>query len=662
MRLSNYVPAIAVFLGAALLCIAAAMLAVAQIERSSQAAVKRVLMLDGQDWVSVAVDGLQVKLRGTAEDEATRFRAERLASTVVDADRVIDAMDVKAVAAITPPRFAIEFLRNDAGVSLIGLIPGAMDRQATAAQISEIAQGAPVTDLLESADFPVPPGWASALGFALDTLGRLPRSKISVAADRVEITSVAESAAAKRQLENSLKSAVPDGVNLVLRISAPRPVISPFTLRFVIDEAGARFDACTAHTKAGSARILAAAAEAGLQGEAACVLGLGVPTPEWPDAVTTGIGALARIGGGALTFSDADVSLVALESTDSALFDRVVGELENALPDVFSLSATKPEPVVIVGTGEAPDSGPPEFVATLSPEGLLQLRGRISDERLRAAVTGFARARFSTAEVSGTMRLDDRLPDGWAARVFAGLEALAMLSNGSLVVQPDIVDIRGATGNIAARAEVSRILSSQLGEAENFSIDIAYVEALDPNAALPSPQECVDAINAILAAQKVTFEPGSADIDAEEAGTIDRIAEVMGDCADVPMEIAGHTDSQGRETMNQALSQQRAQAVLVALQSRRVSTRNLSPQGYGEANPIADNGTEEGREENRRIEFTLIILGDPEGLNDPDAEPETDGAQPGPEAETQTETGAETGTENGAETGTETPAAEETNE
>ena len=72
------------------------------------------------------------------------------------------------------------------------------------------------------------------------------------------------------------------------------------------------------------------------------------------------------------------------------------------------------------------------------------------------------------------------------------------------------------------------------------------------------------------------------------------------------MEIAGHTDSQGREQMNLNLSQSRAEAVLAAIMERRIRTKNLTAKGYGEVSPIADNKTEEGREANRRIEFTLV--------------------------------------------------------
>jgi OmpA-OmpF porin, OOP family len=80
------------------------------------------------------------------------------------------------------------------------------------------------------------------------------------------------------------------------------------------------------------------------------------------------------------------------------------------------------------------------------------------------------------------------------------------------------------------------------------------------------------------------------------------------------MEIGGYTDSQGREEMNQALSQRRADSVLSALLARRVLTSNLTSFGYGEENPIADNDTEEGREANRRIEFRLIGVEPEEGV------------------------------------------------
>ena len=107
--------------------------------------------------------------------------------------------------------------------------------------------------------------------------------------------------------------------------------------------------------------------------------------------------------------------------------------------------------------------------------------------------------------------------------------------------------------------------------------------------------------------RKISFEPGSDTIDAAGAAIMDDIAEILKKCGELKIEIGGHTDSQGREVMNQQLSQSRAQAVLAELRKRRVLTASYTAKGYGESQPIADNKTEEGREANRRIEFKVIL-------------------------------------------------------
>ena len=135
---------------------------------------------------------------------------------------------------------------------------------------------------------------------------------------------------------------------------------------------------------------------------------------------------------------------------------------------------------------------------------------------------------------------------------------------------------------------------------------MTYSEALDPLAALPTPEECVELINVAGNKRKITFAPSSSDIEPDAIPTIDAIADILRDCQTVQIEISGHTDSQGREVMNEQLSQARADAVLNAIMARRVLTSNLTAKGYGESQPIADNGTEEGREANRRIEFRLV--------------------------------------------------------
>ena len=637
MQLKN----IAAFILAGLGSVAGAYSAAEWIESRSAQVVRSQLIDERHDWAEVTTEGLQVILGGIAPDEARRFAAVTAVGRVVDPDRIVDRMDVKARKAVEAPRFSVEILRNAAGISVIGLVPAEFGTEAIGTSIESIAAGGEVTNLVEAAEYPIPAGWSEAVAFAVSALEGLPRSKISVAADVVEITAITDSPEAKRRVEADLARNAPDAVRLALNISAPRPVITPFTLRFTLEDQQARFDACSAENAASKARILRAATKAGMTGKGECAIGLGVPSPRWAEAVEIAIDGLARLGGGSLTFSDADITLIARDTTPQSIFDRVVGELDANLPEVFSLHAVLPEKPEVSGTGEPIVV---EFVATHSPEGLVQLRGRLTDDAIEEIVGSFARAQFGSENVYLATRDDPNLPDDWPVRVLAALEALGTLENGSATVLEDVVEIRGVSGKKDASDIVSRLLADKLGETEDFNLSIRYDELLDPTLNIPTPEECVDRINKVLTANKIVFEPSSAEISVEADKTIDQIAEIVRLCDRVKMEIGGHTDSQGREIMNLNLSQARADSVLASLLARRVLTRNLTARGYGEAIPIADNKTEEGREANRRIEFKLLSdartaeAADGEGNTAVESDAPIEDTEPNPEdAEDQSE-------------------------
>ncbi|MFV0512353.1 MAG: OmpA family protein [Jhaorihella sp.] len=600
MRISSLIVVGSAFVLAAILSLVAAGFAVSAIEDNTEIGVRGALDKAGHDWAEVQVDGLRVILSGTAPDEAARFNALSGAGAVVDAARIIDGMEIAATADLAPPRFSVEILRNDSGISIIGLIPAATDRDALIARLQGIAGSENVADLLEVADYALPEDWNDSLDYSVTALAHLPRSKISVGAGAVSITAISENAEQRRDLQRDLTRAAPPGLRLALDVSAPRPVITPFTLRFLIDEEGSRFDACSAESELSRVRILAAARAAGLTGTASCTIGMGVPSPNWARAVELGLAALAEIGGGSVTFSDADISLIADQGTAPAVFDNVVGELESALPRVFALHAVLPAPE------EKTDSGPPEFTATLSPEGLVQLRGRLSDENLRRMASSYARAGFGSDNVHMAARVVADLPVDWPVRVLTGLEVLSMLTNGVVRVTPDALSVHGASDTEQAGSDIASLLAAKLGEGESFDLEIEYREPPAPVETGPDPESCEVELSRVQDSGKIAFEPGSATIAADSLDTMNRIAEILSDCGELRLEIQGHTDSQGREGMNQELSQARAQSVLNELRARRVLTSTYVATGYGETRPIADNGTEEGREANRRIEFRLI--------------------------------------------------------
>jgi OOP family OmpA-OmpF porin len=296
------------------------------------------------------------------------------------------------------------------------------------------------------------------------------------------------------------------------------------------------------------------------------------------------------------------VTLLAGSDVTQATFDKVVGELETGLPDAFSLTST-------LEKAETAIQGPAEFTASLTADGKVELRGRLTDDLQRQAVDAFARAAFEGADVLMATRTDAALPDGWPVRVFAGLQSLAEVEEGRLLVRADTVEVTGVTGSLEARGRITQILSGKLGPGQTFRVNVRYDEALDPIASLPTPEECAADVNAVISRTKITFTPASAEIATTARPVLDELATILAACPPMQLEIAGHTDAQGSEGGNKALSQARAEAVLLALQGRRVDISGMNAVGYGEATPIADNGTEEGREANRRIEFVLKGVG-----------------------------------------------------
>ena len=101
----------------------------------------------------------------------------------------------------------------------------------------------------------------------------------------------------------------------------------------------------------------------------------------------------------------------------------------------------------------------------------------------------------------------------------------------------------------------------------------------------------------------ILFETGKATLKPESMEEIRKVAEYMKKNPSARFEVQGHTDNQGSDKVNDPLSQQRAEAVVKALEGEGVDPFNLRPVGKGSHEPVADNKTEEGRAKNRRVEF-----------------------------------------------------------
>ena len=109
-----------------------------------------------------------------------------------------------------------------------------------------------------------------------------------------------------------------------------------------------------------------------------------------------------------------------------------------------------------------------------------------------------------------------------------------------------------------------------------------------------------------LVLQGVEFDYDKATLRPEAAAILDKTAASLATWQNANIEVAGHTDSQGSDDYNMKLSQDRAEAVRNYLISKGIAADRLTAKGYGESKPVADNATEEGRTQNRRVELQRL--------------------------------------------------------
>ena len=104
----------------------------------------------------------------------------------------------------------------------------------------------------------------------------------------------------------------------------------------------------------------------------------------------------------------------------------------------------------------------------------------------------------------------------------------------------------------------------------------------------------------------VTFATNSSDLSPAFFEVLGSVGKVLKEFDQTVVEVAGHTDSTGTEEYNQGLSERRASSVSQYLQARGVLDQRLITVGMGELRPVADNGSPDGRQANRRVEITMV--------------------------------------------------------
>ncbi|TVQ54726.1 MAG: OmpA family protein [Rhodobacteraceae bacterium] len=302
-------------------------------------------------------------------------------------------------------------------------------------------------------------------------------------------------------------------------------------------------------------------------------------------------------------------------------------DLADAAPGDAAPGRTAPPPVAAsrayrttgAQDADAPGQRPPRDGALFAPTGpetagpwlraradadLVVLTGAAPDAATRDAVIAYAGARFGADRVHHGLTVSAAAGrEGWRAAALAALNALAALDEGEAAAKMGVATLSGVT----TKPDAARAAHRALADAETSGWRTASRVTVDlparaARARLPLDL-CAERLSAITAASPILFAPASAEIDGDSEPALDALAEVLGRCDGGEIVVEGHTDSQGSAGYNLALSQRRAEAVRTALATRGAPKAALTARGYGQERPIADNATEEGRAQNRRIAF-----------------------------------------------------------
>lgn len=105
--------------------------------------------------------------------------------------------------------------------------------------------------------------------------------------------------------------------------------------------------------------------------------------------------------------------------------------------------------------------------------------------------------------------------------------------------------------------------------------------------------------------EKILFGYDKSDLTSTAQANLDKLVTILKDYPDTNIEVQGHTDSKGSDNYNMKLSERRASAVSAYLRNKGVASSRLTTKGYGETAPVADNGSDDGRAQNRRVTFLI---------------------------------------------------------
>lgn len=600
-------------------------------------AVEAIAVLALLDSGKVSYDGASWSLTGAVDTSAKAFAAESaFAATGLRSSgwsysvALPEAMEVAALPVVDPYNWRAQKARGGA-VTFSGFVPTAQLKAYLA-----VHAGQGVTDG-SSLGAGAPEGFVADALAGLDAILALDEGSVSLSAGNWSLDGRVGSTAGRHAVEAMLRRGTDvSRWHVAIQAADAAPIVTPFTWSATKAEDGTIALAGYVPTEPLRTTLVTLAGNGATD---RTLVGSGEPSGFEADS-QAGLAALLRLKSGELRYdgthwsisgqpeqaADAEAVKVAIAGMSNggsgwtqALADPLVVTPEAVAPEITAaepaeveVPADEPPVETAVAPTDAPAGTVETDVAALTPapetdvvapvarnfvfDGTKVLGGPVTFD---GAVPAEAMRKFlaviTRGQPSETLKIDGGLPEDFIPNAEAGSRALALLADGEFGLDGGQWVFTGRAESEAQRSAALAELAAA-PEAGKWQTDVTL---------LPPLLVCKDKVGAFATRNAILFQSGSAKIAAESLPAIDELAGYLALCAEASVEVEGHTDADGDDAANLALSVSRAEAVVDALIERGVSAGRLYAIGYGESLPIASNETRAGKQANRRIAFNL---------------------------------------------------------
>ncbi len=502
-----------------------------------------------------------------------------------------------ASAAITPPAAEGAYTWSaakgpDGTITLTGLMPTAEARERIANRAQEVNPDATINNQIAVATG-APDGFVEAAEASLGYLPRFSAGAVNLSDLDMNVQGRAIDAE-NFDGANSLASVLPEGVTLADDITLP-------AAQGAYEVVAKRFDNVVTITG-----FAPSTAERDQIGQAAEAFGINVVNrvevaagaPEgvaWGDAASAVIGGLKDASNGTAMLTAAGASVDADLAPETVGVEEATQAFSSAM--VAGVNASSIE-------YRLPQVSP--FVWKAQNTDNPSVSGYVPSKSLEQKILDEAGEIFDGAQIDNQLILASGAPRGFEAAASVGLGQISRLEGGTAEISDTTLTVTGVALTQAAKADIERKIQNGVPPGFSGRPDISVKPAPLETGGLGAltPQQCQLELNGVLTGG-INFETNKADISETSLAVLDRLAYTAQQCPEAAIEIGGHTDADGSDEYNQSLSERRANAVANYIIVSGVSSSRLTAIGYGESKPIASNDTDEGKAQNRRIEFVI---------------------------------------------------------